>query len=202
MHEIEAIIYVGDPMCSWCWGFAPEFKKLRAYLEPGVRFAFCAGNLRNGHVWDKEFRHFLKTHWDDVNAKSGQPFDYGILDRNAFDYTTEPACRALCTGRKLDETKLFPLLEALQRAFYREGRDITDSETICSVAAETGYDRAAFETLFASQEMRSKVQSDAFRARAYGATVFPSLVVIDKEGHLSVLKGYRTFETLKKMLQL
>lgn len=43
MHKIEEIIYVGDPMCSWCWGFAPEFQKLRTYLEPHVRFAFCAG---------------------------------------------------------------------------------------------------------------------------------------------------------------
>ena len=50
--------------------------------------------------------------------------------------------------------------------------------------------------------MGAAVQNDAFRARAYGAAVFPSLVVIDREGHLSVLKGYRTFESLKEMLQI
>lgn len=141
-------------------------------------------------------------HWDEVQARTGQPFNHDILNKKTFDYTTEPACRALCTGRELDTTKLFTLLEALQEAFYKEGRDVTDTETICTVAAEAGYDRTAFKTLFDSEPMRSKTEGDAFKARAYGATVFPSLVVIDIEGHLSVIKGYRTFESLKEMLQI
>ena len=135
MHKIEQIIYVGDPMCSWCWGFAPEFRKLREYLGESVRFSLCVGNLRNGHVWDDAFKAFLKTHWDEVRVKSGQPFDESLLKREHFDYNTEPACRALCTGRELDATKLFTLFEALQKAFYREGREITEDGTICDIAA-------------------------------------------------------------------
>ena len=29
MSEKE-IIYVGDPMCSWCWGFSPVLNRIRA----------------------------------------------------------------------------------------------------------------------------------------------------------------------------
>ena len=25
---VRKLIYVGDPMCSWCWGFAPEIESL------------------------------------------------------------------------------------------------------------------------------------------------------------------------------
>jgi putative protein-disulfide isomerase len=202
MHHIRQIIYVGDPMCSWCWGFAPEFSKLRRQLEGSVTFSLCMGNLRNGHAWDDAFKHFLKGHWEAVGSATGQPFSMTLLAQESFDYTTEPACRAVCAGRELDQERSFTLFENLQRAFYGEGEDITQREIICRVANQSGYDLETFGKLFDSEAMHQKVASDASRARAYGASAFPSLVIIDGEGHLSVLKGYRTFEALKRMLRL
>lgn len=31
--ESLEVIYVGDPMCSWCYGIAPELDKLKSYCE-------------------------------------------------------------------------------------------------------------------------------------------------------------------------
>ena len=31
------LYYVTDPMCSWCWGFAPWFEMLREKLQPEVK---------------------------------------------------------------------------------------------------------------------------------------------------------------------
>lgn len=200
MHNIMQIIYVGDPMCSWCWGFAPEFSKLRRHLQKNVSFSLCMGNLRNGHTWDDAFKNFLRTHWETVAKRSGQPFSMQLLGRADFDYTTEPSCRAVCTGREMDPERAFDLFEALQRAFYERGEDITDEAVIYRIAEAIGYEKEKFQALFTSGRMREKVTSDRFRAKAYGASTFPSLVVIDSEGHLSVLKGYRTFEDLKRML--
>lgn len=202
MHNIKQIIYVGDPMCSWCWGFAPEFSKLHRHLEESVDFSLCMGNLRNGHPWDDGFKTFLREHWEAVGSATGQPFSMALLEKETFDYTTEPACRAVSTGRELDPERSFMFFENLQRAFYAEGKDVTDTEVICRIAAKSGYDLESFRPLFESDGMHQRVLSDASRARAYGANAFPSLVIIDDEGHLSVLKGYRTFETLKKMLRV
>ncbi|MDX1296543.1 MAG: DsbA family protein, partial [Sulfurimonadaceae bacterium] len=151
-------------------------------------------------VWDAPFRDFLRSHWNDVAARTGQPFDLSLLERERFDYTTEPACRAVCTGRELDETKVFALFERLQRAFYAEGRDITDDNTLCELAEETGYLPDDFKRLFLSNAMREQVVSDRYKSRAYGANAFPSLVQIDDEGHLSVIKGYRTYGDIVKMI--
>ena len=27
----EELIYIGDPMCSWCWGISPELNALEQY---------------------------------------------------------------------------------------------------------------------------------------------------------------------------
>jgi putative protein-disulfide isomerase len=200
MHNLKQIIYVGDPMCSWCWGFTPELEKLRRHFEGKVHLSLCMGNLRNGQDWTDDFKSFLHHHWNDVSERTGQPFDFSLLERDQFNYTTEPACRAVCTGRVIDETNAFELFERLQRAFYAEGRDITDADTLCKLAEEAGYAYDTFEKLFNSDSMREQVVSDRYKSRAYGANGFPSLVLTDDEGHLSVIKGYRTYEELLRMI--
>lgn len=200
MTALEEIIYVGDPMCSWCWGFAPELRKLRKRLRGRVRFSLCMGNLRNGHRWDDAFKAYLRNQWREVDSRTGQPFGSDLPEREAFDYTTEPACRAVCTARAIDPEQAFELLEALQRAFYAEGRDITEEGTLRKIAEQSGFNGEDFVTLFRSDSMREQVVADRYKARAYGASSFPSLVVIDREGHLSVLRGYRTFGELERLL--
>jgi putative protein-disulfide isomerase len=41
------IIYVGDPMCSWCYGFAPEITELKEKLTD-YEFKLVLGGLRPG----------------------------------------------------------------------------------------------------------------------------------------------------------
>ncbi len=200
MQRLSHLIYVGDPMCSWCWGFAPEFEQLRRRLEGTVEVSLCMGNLRNGHPWDRAFRDYLKMQWRSVAETTGQPFDPSLPEQEYFDYTTEPACRAVCTGRELDGTLTFGLFSALQKAFYAEGRDITDPRVIGEIADAAGYDAVRFRECFTSAAMHDRVASDRARARAYGAVSFPSLVLIDAEGHLSVLQGYRRYEELLKLI--
>ena len=100
----------------------------------------------------------------------------------------------------IDPEQAFELLEALQRAFYAEGRDITEEGTLRKIAEQSGFNGEDFVTLFRSDSMREQVVADRYKARAYGASSFPSLVVIDREGHLSVLRGYRTFGELERLL--
>lgn len=43
------LIYVMDPMCSWCWGFAPVAAALIAQAaEAGVSTRLVPGGLRSG----------------------------------------------------------------------------------------------------------------------------------------------------------
>lgn len=196
------IIYVADPMCSWCWGFAPEFSKLREYLKDKAEFSLLLGGLRDGHAWDDAFREFLRAHWEQVHLKTGQPFSGKLLEKSSFNYSTEPACRALCIVRQLAPTRLFEVFEALQAAFYRDGMDMTNKTAIVRIINKTGIDGGEFSKQFDMHASIEAARSDRFKARAYGASAFPSLVVIDEEGHLSVLRGYRRFEELKRLLQV
>jgi putative protein-disulfide isomerase len=198
----KEIIAVIDPMCSWCWGFEPELQKLKSAVEADTKFSIIAGGLRgkNSQAWDSNFKNFLATYWNDVQKQTSQEFNFSLLNKQHFDYNTEPSCRAIVCVRELDVSKVFVVLQALQKAFYHDALDITDTEVICDVIELCEINKNDFLTLFNSQKTKDHTVADGYKARSMGANVFPSLVFIDEEGHLSVIKGYRTFETLQKML--
>jgi len=202
MNKKKEIVAILDPMCSWCWGFEPVLQKLRDELSDEVEFSLIMGGLRNSgeQVWDDVFKTYLSRHWMSVEEKTAQEFSLGLLDKEAFDYDTEPACRAVVTMRTLDKTKQFSFLTALQGAFYLKGEDITQPDIIADIAGAEGVDRSEFIALFVSDKMKEETKADVYKARSMGANVFPSIVLIDEEGHLCVIKGYKAYEEIKRLL--
>nr|MBA3324286.1 DsbA family protein [Paracoccaceae bacterium] len=42
------LLYVADPMCSWCWGFAPVIADIRAAFRDRLPLHLVMGGLRPG----------------------------------------------------------------------------------------------------------------------------------------------------------
>jgi putative protein-disulfide isomerase len=202
MNKKKEIVAVLDPMCSWCWGFEPVLQSLRDELSGEVEFSLIMGGLRNSgeQVWDDVFKAYLRSHWKSVEEKTNQAFNLDLFEKKAFDYDTEPACRAVVTFRTLDKRKQFSFLTALQEAFYLKGKDITQTDVIADIARAEGVDRNEFIALFTSDEMKEKSKADVYKARSMGANVFPSVVLIDEEGHLCVIKGYKSYKEIRPLL--
>lgn len=96
--------YVGDPMCSWCWGVSPALKELAAYCAARqVNFSVHVGGLRagGGDEWNAAFKAFLRHEWETITQVTGQPFGFSVLDKVEFNYDTEPACRAVVAMQHL-----------------------------------------------------------------------------------------------------
>ncbi len=97
------LVYVADPMCSWCYGFGPELEKVREQLsDHPVRMVM--GGLWVGsraQPLSDQLRTYLGETWDAVHRHSGQPFNKGLLDWDDWTYDTEKACRAVVTMRLL-----------------------------------------------------------------------------------------------------
>lgn len=90
--------YIGDPMCSWCWGIYPTLKEVFSYCQNrGLDFSVHVGGLRpgGGDDWTPAFKAFLRHEWENIHRVSGQPFGFSVLDNAEFNYDTEPACRAV-----------------------------------------------------------------------------------------------------------
>ncbi len=95
-------LYVADPLCSWCYGFAPVMDQLAAHFAGRLGVRVIMGGLRAGNTkaMRAEDKAYIKDAWTRVAAASGQKFDHAFFDREGFIYDTEPACRAVVTVRE------------------------------------------------------------------------------------------------------
>ncbi len=99
-----AVHYIGDPMCSWCWGISPTVSAVEAFCEAeGIEFSVTMGGLRvgGGDPWNEAFKGFLRNEWRHIAQTTGQPFGFTLLEAPHFDYDTEPSCRAVATVKLL-----------------------------------------------------------------------------------------------------
>ncbi len=193
-------IYFADPMCSWCYGFAPVMRQLRqrygdvAYVRPVM------GGLRPGttDAMPEQARRGLVRHWEEIGALTGQPFDPALADREGFVYDTDPAARAVVLARRTSMDAGLDYLEAVHRAFYAERRDVTNLETLADIASEQGFDRAAFLSALADEGLKQETWRDYAISQRAGATGFPTLIVgPNADGtYALVTRGYSDAETV------
>ena len=144
-------------------GFAPVAEALsRQAAADGVAFHLVAGGLRAGHgaALDPNTRGYILGHWQTVQQTTGQPFRFDDALPEGFVYDTEPACRALAAARSLDEESAWPLVRAIQRAFYAEGRDVTQAAVLAGLAEAVGLPRIEFAAAFDSGEARDATAAD------------------------------------------
>jgi putative protein-disulfide isomerase len=193
--ELE-LVYVADPMCSWCWGFAPVIERVEASFDMGLRI--IVGGLRPGDRAEPidRIRGYLAHHWAQVAAASGQPFDHAGLDRDGWMYDTLVADTAVVTMREAAPHETRRFLDTVQRAFYSQRVDVTDAEVYRDLVVGFPVDPAEFVTQIGSAEMKAATEQDFLEAQWLGVTGFPTLLLRDGASSLPISYGYAPFETV------
>lgn len=185
------LIYIADPMCSWCYGFSPELSKVVDQLDDHTDFSIVLGGLRPYNTETMEqLGDFLQGHWKEVNQRSGQPFKFDILQDHSFVYDTEPACRAVALMRQIKPDQAFAFFKAIQQAFYAENKNTNLTDTYVSLAADFGVDTEIFRTAFESEDMKTRVKEDFNYAGQLGVRGFPTLVLQEGDKYYLISNGY------------
>jgi putative protein-disulfide isomerase len=199
----KMLYFVLDPMCSWCWGFAPIVDAVREAFGETYAISPVMGGLRGkGEMqWDADAKNHLRKHWQAVAKKTGQPFDESLLEKEHFEYDTTPACKAVVTVRELlGEDAAFRYLHAIEHAFYAQGIDITKPRLLQGYYEQLFGNSGKFAFFFLSERAEVLTEHDFAKARSMGANSFPSIVLVNEAGHMVCQKGYRSFEEIATML--
>ena len=204
MTAAMELIYVADPMCSWCYGFAPVISALGERFAARLPLRLMMGGLRAGNteVMRAADKDYVRQAWTQVGAATGQPFDMSFFERESFTYDTEPACRAVVTVRRLQPTSALAFMAHIQQAFYAENRDMTSANEISRVAEEAGLARQAFAATFSAAATRNETFRDFLTAQELGSRGFPTLIAGSRaKGYALVTNGYRPLEDLLEPLE-
>ncbi|KAB2849296.1 MAG: DsbA family protein [Hyphomicrobiaceae bacterium] len=185
------LVYFADPMCSWCYGFAPVMERIAAEHGDALPLRLIMGGLRayNTRPMDAGDKEYIKGAWTRVAAASGQPFDHSFFERDGFVYDTEPACRAVVVmGRRAPELAL-RFKARVSRAFYAEGTDTTREGVLAALAAELGQDETEFALDLGSERSREETAQDFAITKATGIDGFPMLVAGTAAGGFEVISA-------------
>ena len=203
-YENSEIIYVGDPMCSWCWGISPSLKKIRdQFRSNDISFRVVVGGLRpgGGDPWNDQMKDFLKHHWQEVTARSGQEFGYQLFERDTFNYDTEPPCRATVAARPLLGKRELEFFTAIKYKFYVESEDPGTEEFYMSICEEFEIDFQKFLERFRSEEVRKETHDEFLLNRNWGVRGYPTVILRKDEKLYSVSNGFATFDQMKHQIE-
>ncbi|MEQ8798624.1 MAG: DsbA family protein [Salinisphaeraceae bacterium] len=198
-----SLLYIADPMCSWCYGFGPEMRRLVAAYGDRIGVELIAGGLYPGNamVLPPGQRRWVLHHWAEVQAHTGLPFDFDAAMPEGFVYDTEPACRAVVAMRRLAPDMALAYFDRLQGAFYRQARDLTDDAVLVELAGDLAPDAAAFTACLNDPDTREATQGDFHRRHQFGVRGMPAVILSDARGYKRLTEGYQPFDTLRKRLE-
>lgn len=202
----STLLYVTDPMCSWCWGFHPQLQQVRDALPADVQLRYVLGGLApdSDEPMDEATRGYVQAAWDEVEARTGARFDREFWTRCSPRRSTYPSCRAvLAAGAQDDDTaedsvagpRARLMLEAIQRAYYLQVRNPSDTALLNELAEEIeSVDADRFAQDLESEATEVRLQKGFDLRRRLGVRSFPSLVLVRGEARHVILQGYATAE--------
>lgn len=186
------LIYIGDPMCSWCYGIAPQLEEVIEVQSEKMEVVFIMGGLRP-HFDKKmiEMKSFLSQHWQEVNQATSQPFNYGILNDKVMAYDTEPPCRAVVTVRNIKPEIVDQFFKLTQEQFYVDNMDMNAASSYHKNLKTLDIDISVFDAQFSSEDMQKATANDFVQAQKLGVNSFPT-ILLEYNGQVhKVCNGYR-----------
>lgn len=187
------LVYVFDAYCGWCHGFGPALREVTG-RHPGLPVDVISGGLFTGarRVPIGEFG-FIDGANAQISELTGAEFGeaYGkLVAEGSFVMDSEAAARGFAALRDAAPDRAVELAEAVQRAFYIDGRSLSEVATYRDVAVAAGLDAGAVVAAFESPEAAAAARADFERATDLGVRGFPTLLAVEG-GRTTVLADGR-----------
>ncbi len=176
----DTLIYVHDPMCSWCWGFEPTRKIIFETVADRMQIRRMVGGLApdSDQPMPDSMRLMLQQTWQRIEQSiPGTRFNYAFWDECSPRRSTYPANRAVIAAREQGES-FDPLMTArTQQAYYLEAKNPSDNSVLVELAADIGLDVERFREDLVSDALQRDLLEEIQGSRIMGINSFPSLAV-------------------------
>lgn len=200
MNTAAKLYYFADPMCSWCYGFAPVIDRIRSDYADRFDIRLVMGGLRPGKLAQQmtpAIGRVIRHHWREVAKMTGQKFDETFFDRENFDYDTEPAAKAVIVMERLAGEHAYDYYHAVQSAFYSKNQDVTSSDVLAEIAAQYKVEKDNFIQAFQSEAAHRETWDQFQFSAKLGIRGFPALVLETNEQFYLVTRGWQPYEQIQ-----
>lgn len=193
MQTVPTLYLVHDPMCSWCYAFAPTWRRIEAAIAGSISVQYVVGGLApdSDQPMPPQLQGHIQETWRRIQAAvPGTEFNFDFWTRCEPRRSTYPACRAVLAAKHFDPRYEVKMIERIQNAYYLQARNPSDVETLCELAGEIGIDVEAFRDRIGSDACQAMLDSDLQKTRTLGVRGFPSLVLATDGGVAPIPHDY------------
>lgn len=183
MSKPPFVLYVADAYCGWCFGFGPRLREFEAANRDRVDFRVISGGLFVGEGARPigQYPHIVEANAR-IARLTGVRFGVAyraVIEQGTFVMDSAAAAAGLAALRSQDERRGIEYFHQIQRAFYGEGRSLSDPETFARIATASGLDPDRTKQMLASGDAAKLGRADFALARTLGATTYPTLLLVD-----------------------
>jgi len=185
-----AIDIISDVVCPWCFigkrrlEAALELYRERNPRAPGPKVMWHPFQLNPdmpGEGIDRD--EYVKRKFGDdraaqiynritaVGREVGIPFDFTKVTRQPNTLAAHSLIALAIDAGKQDA-----MVEALFRAFFIEGKDLTSRETLAEITIGAGLDRNDVNAFLSSENARAHIEAEDKRARRTGVEGVPFFI--------------------------
>ena len=204
------ITYYTDPLCSWSWGFEPQWRRLRYEFGDQLHWSYrMGGMIANWQQYGDPLNDVSRPvqmgpQWFQVRTLSGMPIEERIWfeDPPGSSY---PACIAVKAAERQGQNLGEVYLRRVREAVMVEQRNVARREVLTAVAQEIANAEQEFNLRQFQLDLEDQVSVEAFRADLQDARYreigrFPALVITTPSGQGILMIGYRPYVALRTAL--
>tara|TARA_R110002073_G_scaffold80260_9_gene193463 strand:+ start:11897 stop:12538 length:642 start_codon:yes stop_codon:yes gene_type:complete len=197
-----AVDVVSDVICPWCYIGKRRLEKAIAALDGqrAVQVHWHPFQLNptmpKAGISRKEYRTRKFGSWERSMELDAQVIAAGesegihfAFDKSETTPNTVDAHRLIWLADQNDCQDA--VVEALFRAYFSEGQDIGNRQTLIDVAAEAGLDRQAADTMLNSDDGMEAISNGSKLSQRHGVTGVPFFII----GQKITLSGAQQAET-------
>ena len=177
----ETLIYVHDPMCSWCWGFEPTRRVVFDAIGGRMHIRRIVGGLApdSDEPMPAAMATMLQQTWQRIEQTiPGTRFNYAFWKECTPRRSTYPANRAVIAAREQGDEYDEVMTGRIQQAYYLQAKNPSNNSTLIELAAEIGLDVDQFAQSLVSESTQQALLAEIQSARTMGINSFPSVAVI------------------------
>lgn len=198
---MKKLLYIMDPMCSWCWAFSPTVEAIQETF-PKLPIQFIMGGLATDSEapMPKEQQQAIRSIWEHIEETTGTQFNYDFWTQCLPRRSTWRACRAVIIAEQLSPGSAARMAHAIQHAYYLHAHNPSDSETLIPLAESLDINPSDFASLLDAQKTQQTLQEHMSLARQLEASGFPALRLFDGEKTFRLSDGYSKPDRIIKAL--
>ena len=200
----KKLIYVHDPMCSWCYGFSKTYMQLIENLPEDIEVVRLLGGLAadTDEIMPESTRQMVQQNWGRISEViPGVVFNYDFWTKCQPRRATYPACRAVIAAREQGEEFDDAMTRQIQQAYYQQAQNPSENETLVELAGEIGLDQDRFLEQLTADQTHQQLLDEIATVRSIGISGFPSLVLQKDDRLKSVLVNYTDVEAMLTLIQ-